>query len=420
MTDGLSGGVQQWIIGLASALSKLVDSTDEYLFIAHPDQTEWLTPYLAVPCRLLSAAPPASGPPRKSGAKRRGRSPRGPLGPPSRIFRKVRRRLLRLLPTRRPQRFLSPLDQVIRQAGADVMHFPRQLAFPTTVPSIYQPWDLQHLHLPEFFTPEARQARETNYRAFGAQASLIVVASHWVKDDLVAQYAIEPDRIAVVNPPPVTLAYVAPGPEDEIEIATRLGLPSRFAFYPAQTWGHKNHERLLQALRQLRDRGVDVPLVGSGHLNDRASLVRERATQLGLDDLVRLLGFLSPTEIQVVYRRATLLVFPSLYEGWGLPILEAFEAALPVACSNVTSLPELVGEAALTFDPTDPAAIAAAIERLWLDEELRAGMAARGLARARRFDWHETALLMRALYRRVGGRRLDAADRRRLGAEAAV
>jgi Glycosyltransferase len=132
--------------------------------------------------------------------------------------------------------------------------------------------------------------------------------------------------------------------------------------------------------------------------------------ELGLEEQIRFLGYVNPTEIQVLYRRATALVFPSLYEGWGLPIVEAFAAGLAVACSNTTSLPELVGDAALVFDPHDRADIATAIEQLWTDEALRASLVERGRSRVAQFDWDRTARTMRAYYRRVAGQRLDPVD----------
>lgn len=408
MTDGVSGGVQQWIIGLASALSKLEDGSEEYLFLINEGHGGWLRPYLGGPCRVLAKHEAIAAPPRRPSSKEGAPRPGKGAGRWFRVARRLRRKLQRRLTARKPVPSMSPIDQLITQAGAEVMHFPRQSAFETGVPSIYQPWDLQHLHLPEFFTAEARQNRDATYRAFCAQASLIVVATQWVKDDLSAQYGIAAERIAVVNPPPVTAAYIPPSSEEERAIAARLRLPARYAFYPAQAWGHKNHDRLLEALRQLKDRGIEVPLVCSGHPNARQPAVLERATELGLEGQVTFLGFLSPTEIQVVYRRAAMLVFPSLFEGWGLPILEAFAEGVPVACSNVTSLPELVGDAALLFEPTHTAAIAAAMQRLWSDDVLARELVDRGRARLRQFDWHRTALVMRAHYRRVAGRRLGA------------
>ena len=418
MADGVSGGVQQWIIGLAHALSNLPDGREEYLFAVNKGQADWLVPYLSGRCRLLPPPPPA-GRPRPATRRRTKQLPR-PL--------KRLRRLVRKLggsPDRRPAPprhapWLSSMDEVVTLAGADVMHFPRQSAFATGVSSIYQPWDLQHVHLPEFFSEQARDAREVTYRESCERASLIVVATRNVKDDICAHFGISPEKVAVVNPPPVTAAYAPPGPDDERRFADRFELPERFAYYPAQTWGHKNHDLLLEALASLRSRGIEVPLICSGHANERDAAVLEHATALGIGDQVRFLGFLTPTEIQVVYRRATMLVFPSLYEGWGLPILEAFASGLPVACSSATSLPALVGEAAIVFEPTDPTAIAAAIERLWLDEELARELVARGRARVAEFDWNRTARLMRAQYRRVGGGFLGLADRGLLADEPLV
>jgi len=415
MADGQSGGVQQWVIGLAAALSRLDDGAEEYRFVVSEGRGDWLAPYLGGSCSVLVyPAQLTAEQPGRTLARAVRRARRG-LDPGLRLLLRLRR-----LVTTTKSPLVSPFDRWLREAVADVMHFTRQSASKTTVPSIYQPWDLQHLHLPEFFAPDALRARDATYRAFCDQASLIVVATRWVKDDVSEQYGIAAERIAVVNPPPATEAYVTPTPEEEAEIAARLELPDRYAFYPAQTWGHKNHERLFEALRQLRERGIEVPLVCSGHKSDRYPALMSFAAELGIEGQVTFLGFLSSTEIQVVYRRATCLVFPSLYEGWGLPILEAFAADLPVACSNVTSLPLLVGDAAVVFDPTDPAAIASAIEQLWVDAGLRSELVERGRARARQFDWHRTALTMRAHYRRLAGRESDARDLDLLAAEPLV
>lgn len=415
MADG-SGGVQQWVIGLAAAFSRLEPETEEYKFLVRDGQGSWLEPYLHGPCSLLVEPTAAQLEAAPSPTTKRRPGLRAALGRRFPILRRVRRRLTGGRRAARP----SPFDRVMDLAGADVVHFPRPSASRTSLPNIYQPWDLQHLHLPEFFDPEASRTRDATYRAFCAQASLIVVATRWVKEDLARQYGIEPGRIAVVNPAPATDAYAQPTPDEQAEIAARLGLPARFAFYPAQTWGHKNHERLLDALRLLRDRGIVVPLVCSGQRNERYPALMQRAADLGVEGQVQFLGFLSPLELQVVYRSATCLVFPTLYEGWGLPIVEAFAADLPVACSNATSLPALVGDAAIVFDPESVEAIASAIERLWTDEGLRAQLAERGRSRVAEFDWDRTARTMRAHYRRLAGRRLDASDIALVNAEPLV
>jgi glycosyltransferase involved in cell wall biosynthesis len=371
----VSGGVQQWIIGLAHAIADL-DGPEEYLFLVESPVDHWLAPYLRGRCRFLprTAAPKA--------------------GRRARWIRSLRRRLRGPTPKR-------TWDGTIHEARADVVHFPTQIAFRTSIPSIYQPWDLQHVHLPEFFTPEAIAARELAYRTYCAQAALVVTASSWVKEDLIREYGIAADRIAVVNVPPAIEAYPEPTPAETSAITTRLSLLETFVFYPAQTWGHKNHLRLFEALASLRTAGVTVPLICTGHLNESYPALAAAAERLGIADQVRFLGFVEPAEVRVLYSSARALVYPSLFEGWGLPILEAFASDLPVACSNVTSLPELVGDAAIVFDPYDTTAIADAIARLWTDDGLAAELRIRGRARLADFDWHRTALTMRDLYRKV-------------------
>lgn len=403
LRDGVYGGVQQWVIGLAAGLSDLDGDGEEYLFLVDRGHEGWLEPFLGDRSRILVRTQP-------------------PLV--RRIARRARRRVRAL--RRRPVSgagtpiALPRSDGTIEAVRADLMHFPFQRAFLTSVPSIYQPWDLQHLHLPEFFTAHQWEARETAYRAFCTQAALVVAPSSWVKQDLIDQYGLPPDRIAVVNVPPATIAYAPPTPTDSDAIARRLELPERFVYYPAQAWPHKNHIRLLEALGHLRAEGLTVPLVCTGHRTGRHDELMRMADELGIAQDVRFLGFVGQADIQVLYRRARALVFPSLYEGWGLPIVEAFSNGLPVACSDVTSLPDLVGDAALVFDPHDPVAIATAIRRLWTEDDLAATLARRGREAAARYDWRQTALIMRAHYRRVAGVTLGPDDAQLAGQAALV
>jgi glycosyltransferase involved in cell wall biosynthesis len=315
---------------------------------------------------------------------------------------------------------LSSGHETIARHGADVMHFTRQMAFATSVPSIYQPHDLQHVHLPEFFTERERERRDREYRAFCAQAALVVAPTNWVRADLIEQYGLDPEKVVVVNQPPVTVAYEPPGVDESAAIAARLALPDRYLLYPAQTWVHKNHERLFEAIAALRAKGLRVPVVFSGRQTERFESLTALAHDLSIEDQLLFLGFVDTREVQVLYARAAGLIFPSLYEGWGMPVVEAFAAGIPVATSNVTSLPALAGDAAILFDPHDPSRIAEAIERLWSDGELAERLVERGRARARLFDWRHTALVLRAHYRRIAGRSLDAADHDRMAAPAAV
>ena len=191
-----------------------------------------------------------------------------------------------------------------------------------------------------------------------------------------------------------------------------LSCRRQFLLYPAQTWPHKNHIGLLEALALIRDReGVTIPLVCPGKQNRHFARIEARTRELGLEASTRFPGFVSTLELRGLYELATALVFPSRFEGWGLPVCEAFSAGLPVASSSATSLPDLVGDAGLLFDPTEPDQIADTVLRLWRDPVLRQTLAERGRERGAQFSFDHTARLFRAHYRRLGGRSLSEEDR---------
>lgn len=404
LLSGRQGGVEQYVIGLATGLSGLADGDEEYRFLVYPGAGDWLAPYVSGPATLVEAA---AGPPAEHWSAR----VRGRIGAALPLVRRGWRAVAmrRIGAAHRDGDALLP-DDAMAAAGAQLVHFPFQRGFRTELPSIYQPWDLQHRHLPGFFSPSTIRWREATYRALCEQARLVITASEWTKRDVAASYGIPGDRIAVVNVPPPLTAYAAPAREELPRIAAALHLPSRFLLYPAQAWPHKNHARLFAALARTRRRGVDVHLVLTGSAIDGRRRLESEARRHGVEGQVTSVGFVEPSVLHAIYLLADGLVFPSLFEGWGLPIVEAFAARLPVACSNVTSLPELVGDAALIFEPTDVDAIAASMTTLWTDDGRRAELAERGWQRVRGLTWPATARLLRAHYRRVLGNSLAPED----------
>ena len=297
------------------------------------------------------------------------------------------------------------------------MHFAAQSAFLTGVPSIYHPHDLQHVHLPENFTRFERGRRDVEYSTFCERATTVVVTSTWVHDDVIHHLGLPPDKVAVVPWAPPTLAYEALGANELAVVRARLGLPSRFLFYPSQAWPHKNHLTLFRALARLRDEsGLRIPLVCTGGSTSYAAELLRHRRALGLGEQVLWLGFVSPTDLRALFDLCTGVVLPTLFEAASGPMWEAFLAGAPVACSTVTSLPAQAGDAALLFDPHDERGLANAVRRLWLDEVLREELAARGRVRVQQFTWRRTAKLFRAHYRQVAGRQLDHTDEALLNA----
>jgi glycosyltransferase involved in cell wall biosynthesis len=394
LRDGEVGGVQQFVIGLAAALAKLADGNEDYLFLAYQGCDDWLRPY--VDGQIIHTSLPAKKIKRNVIAK---------LPVIGNILRRLRARMK----ARSIQ--VAPSDGTIEQVGADIMHFTTQNGFLTDVPSIYHPWDLQHIHLPQFFSYYDYRFREITYRKLCEQARMVAVASEWGKRDLVEQYRLPPDKVRVVPIAPVLAAYPTPMDADLSAVRQKFALPDQFIFYPAQTWPHKNHLKLLDALALLRNLGLPVSLVCSGRLSEFFPTIEQHMERLSIGRKVQFLGFVTPLELQCLYKLSTAVVFPSKFEGWGMPITEAFLAGVPVACSNVTLLPELVGNATLLFDPDNSIEIADAIRRLWTDPALRESLIGRGKQISARYSWDRTARVFRAHYRRIAGRALTDEDR---------
>jgi glycosyltransferase involved in cell wall biosynthesis len=314
---------------------------------------------------------------------------------------------------------LSHSDGTIEREGVDLMHFIMQRAFFTRVPSIYHPHDLQHVHLPEFFSPREWAKRDRMLRGFCEQAAAVSCTSSWVKRDLVRQFGLSDTKVAIVELAGALSAYPTPVADDLADARRKFDLPEDgFVFYPAQTWPHKNHVALLEALAIIRERhGVTIPLVSSGNRTEHFAAIQKKIDELRLGGAVRFPGFVSPLELQCLYRLCRCVAIPTLFEAASGPMNEAFMAGAPVACSNVTSLPEQAGDAALVFDPRKPAEIADAVWRLWSDEGLRQTLAERGRSNVSRFTWRRTARHFRAWYRKIGRRVLTDEDRALLTAK---
>ncbi len=404
---GKSGGIEQVVIGLADALSRLEDGNEEFVVLAYPRSHDWLAPYVRGRCRMLLTTAVEAPPEWKTFLK--GHPRLAAMGEHMGGW------LARKSVT------LSESDGTIEKEGIDVMHFLIQRAFFTTVPSIYHPHDLLHRHLPRLLTRRERVKRDVMLGSFCRSARVVSVTSSWVKRDVIKQFDLPEEKVKVVPLAGSLGAY--PMPTDEQMAATRIKfeLPETFALYPAQTWPHKNHLALLDALARLRnDRGLIVPLICSGHQNEYFATIQKRIAALRLEDQVKFLGFVTPVELRALYQMCRCVIVPTLFEAASGPISEALMAGAPAACSNVTSLPEQVGDAALLFDPRDVGQMADAIQHLWTDPDLRAQLGARGKARIARWTWDGAARHFRALYRQIAGRLLTEEDQRLLAADPGI
>lgn len=399
LVSGNSGGVEQFVIGLATGLSTFVDGSEEYLFLAYDDEKDWLLPYLNGSCRILDA----------------GKAPVEPLG--KRWLKQLFPFISQAWQSLDPLIFRSEITQkksngIIENEGVNVMHFTYQNAFLTDIPNIYHPHDLQHIHLPELFSARLRVMRDQMLRAFCEQANMVAVVSSFVKNDLMKHYPLADGKIKVVPLAPVVSAYAMPSPEKMSDIQQKFSLPDDFIFYPAQTWPHKNHVGLLRALALIRDElDTNIKAVFSGRKNQFYDEIAVVVRQLGLENQVFFLGFVSPEELRGLYGLSKGVVIPTRFEAASFPLWEAYKMEVPVACSSVTSLPDQAGDAALLFDPHNPRDIAMQLYRLWTDEEKRADLIEKGRKNVLRFSWRQTAKIFRAHYRCISERTLTEEDK---------
>jgi glycosyltransferase involved in cell wall biosynthesis len=271
----------------------------------------------------------------------------------------------------------GPLRRGLR--GADVVHYPLTLRIPALAPSVVTLHDVQHLDLPTMFPRSELLFRRLAWHRSVRSAELVIVPSEFVRDRVVEHLRLDPGRIRV-TPLGLDHASLTPGLEER----------EPFLLYPARAWPHKNHQRLFEAFGLVRRERPDLRLVLTGG-GDFTSL----------PDGVEARGHIPWRDVVDLMQRASALVFPSLYEGFGQPPLEAMACGCPVASSNAGALPEVVGDAALLFDPHDPEAIATAVLDLVADP---APWRRRGLARAQLFSWDETARRTDAVYRELSTR----------------
>lgn len=285
--------------------------------------------------------------------------------------------------TSMPGRMVAMSEGVVRSrrlrrhlVGLDVVHFPLTVMIPrvTAPPAITTVLDLQHEFLPGFFSRAERAYRRAVYGWSIRTSRLVVTISEHAARAVIERYELPEERVRPIH---LGLDHATFTPADTER--------ERFLVYPARAWPHKNHERLFAAFARLRERHPDLELVLTAY---------DGPTPPG----VRSLGHVPREELVRLYRTAAGLVFPSLYEGFGQPPLEAMACGCPVASSNAAALPEVCGDAARLFDPTSVDELVAAVEEILARP---ADWSARGIARAARFSWEETARAHDAAYAAV-------------------
>ena len=247
------------------------------------------------------------------------------------------------------------------------------------MPTVCTLYDLQFDAYPQFFTPMEAGLRRAAFLDACENATALAAISSFTRERAIELAHLDSQRIEAV---PLRLARR--GVADP-SVAARFGVaPGRFLLYPANFWKHKNHEMLLTAFAVARRSGLapDMALVCTGAPGARGPELERAARSLGLGDSVRFPGYVDDAAIASLMAQCTALVFPSLYEGFGLPVADAMANGVPVACSDIPALREVAGDAARYFDPSVPAQVSDAIIAITQDAGLRARLVAAGKTRA--------------------------------------
>jgi len=246
-------------------------------------------------------------------------------------------------------------------------------------------------------------------RIYGT-ADILLCNSETTRKDLIAHTGVEEDRLRVARLGVDCELYDDVQQAGDDDVLKRLGIGRPYLLYTSRIeHPGKNHVALLEAFRMLVERGVPHDLVIAGRSCRGADVVRRRISELGLESRVIMTEFVATPDLPVLYRCADVFVFPSLWEGFGLPVLEAMASGTAVACSDVDALMEVGGDAVRTFDPRSPERIAEVVSRLIDSAELRSDLGTRGRARARSFDWNRTTDEIIAVMRSVLGLRAQRA-----------
>jgi glycosyltransferase involved in cell wall biosynthesis len=289
-------------------------------------------------------------------------------------------------------RLRLPIPAELVTGALDVLYSP-DFALPPTrraCRALLTVHDLSFVHHPDAFVPPLRRYLERVVPRSIERADLVLADSAHTRSDLIKLFAVPRDRVEVIYPGVDARFRPQSKPDESSRLRERYAIGDRpYVLSVGTLQPRKNYVRLIQAfVRSQASRETNTQLLIAGR---RGWLFEDILAEAEKHDSVRLLGFFEDRDLPALYRGAALFAFPSLYEGFGLPVLEAMACGVPVVCSRASSLPEVAGDAALLVDPLDVDALGEALTRALEDGDLRRRMVERGLVQAARYDWARSA-----------------------------
>ncbi len=292
--------------------------------------------------------------------------------------------------------------QLIRKSGVDLlhsMHYTRPVKLPCA--SVVTFHDMTFFLYPELHTRAKRLFFPLAIRASARQADALTAVSESTRQDAIRVLGISPEKITAtqlgVDPTfrPINDAAI------KGKIAEKYDLPERFILYVGLLEPRKNLPMLIRAYKRLIDGGENFKLVLVGRYGWMHEELLRQINNLDLEEMVHFTGYVSQEDLPLVYNLSSLFVYPTLYEGFGLPALEAMACGVPVITTDVSSLPEIVGEAGILVPVNNVEALYGAMIAVLGDEDLRRKMINKGIQRAAKFTWEQTAILTFQVYQQV-------------------
>ena len=300
------------------------------------------------------------------------------------------------------EQFAIPLE--LRRAGVNLFHAPHYVLPPMTpCRSVVTIHDCIHLRFPQYLPSRLgyAYARSSLWVAAHRSARVLTV-SEASKRDILEYFRVPESKVTVIYNAIDERFHEEPPADEVMRVQERYQLTDPFILYAGNIKPHKNLERLIEAFHMVRRGELEhIKLLIIGDEISKYATLRRAVHRYKLHKHVRFFGFVPDATLAILYRLARVFVFPSLYEGFGLPPLEAMASGTPVITSNLSSLPEVVGDAAMLIDPYQPDAIAGAMRRVLQDERLRDDLRERGLARVREFSWGRSVKRVREIYDEV-------------------
>jgi glycosyltransferase involved in cell wall biosynthesis len=302
-----------------------------------------------------------------------------------------------------------PTDTFFADLDLDVVHYIVPTYAQTDRATLFNPYDLRHVFCPEFYRDQLIERRAETIAEGCREATVVDTPSQATAQNVIDEYGVEPDRVQALPLGP----SITPAPDTSVAATReRHDIPDSFVLYPATLWPHKNHERLVDALEYVAETyGERIPLVCTGSRETPWVASEYEIENLDTIEGVTDLGYIEAKHLRALYRECRMLVYPSLFEGGGLPVIEGWAFDTPVVCADIPPLRETGGDAVSYVDPTDSTDIGEAIHEVWTDDSLRADLVERGRDRREQFTWRRTARMYGTLYRKAAGRDLSERER---------